>query len=154
MTSASLDAVLRHIGGLTAKRKDEDRTDGELLRAFLAQKDQGAFTAIVQRHGTLVLAVCRRVVRHEQDAEDGCQATFLLLARQASAIRKQDSLASWLHGAAYQMANSARRAASRRKRHEGQAAPDPPADPAWAAAWREVQVVLDEEVHRLPAIYC
>src|SRR5205085_994483 len=52
-----------------------------------------------------------------------------------------------------QMANSARKAASRRRKHETQAEPARPADPAWVAAWREVQVVLDEEIQRLPALY-
>jgi RNA polymerase sigma factor (sigma-70 family) len=149
----TLSPVLRHIQHLAALRPSEGRSDGELLRAFLAEGDQAAFAAIVRRHGPLVMGVCRRVVRQEQDAEDACQATSLLLARRAASVRKQESLASWLHGVAYRMAADARRAASRRRKHEGRAGPPPAADPAWSAAWREVQVVLDEEVQRLPAIY-
>jgi RNA polymerase sigma factor (sigma-70 family) len=146
-------AILRHIRALSATRSNEGRTDGELLRAFVDEKDEEAFAIIVQRHGPLVLSVCRRVVGHQQDAEDACQAAFLLLARRPSSVRKQDSLASWLHGAAYRMATNARRSAFRRREHEGRAAPLQTSDPAWSAAWREVQILLDEEIQRLPAIY-
>jgi RNA polymerase sigma factor (sigma-70 family) len=153
VADASLGPVVRHIRDLTARRADEGRTDGELLRAFLNEGDQPAFTALVRRHSPLVLNVCRRVVRQEQDAEDACQATFLLLARRAVSIRKQESLACWLHGVAYRMATEARRAAGRRRKHEGRARPAAVTDPAWSAAWQEVQTLLDEEVQRLPAIY-
>jgi WD40 repeat protein len=51
------------------------------------------------------------------------------------------------------MATNARRAAARRRAHESQTAAARPANPAWEAAWREVQAVLDEEIQRLPAAY-
>jgi RNA polymerase sigma factor (sigma-70 family) len=153
MADASLGCVIRHLRDLTARGTDEGRSDGELLRAFLNKGDQPAFAALVRRHSPLVLNVCRRVVRQEQDAEDACQATFLLLARRAVSIRKQNSLASWLHGVAFRMATEARRAASRRRKHEGRTHPAPATDPAWSAAWQEVQVLLDEEIQRLPGIY-
>ncbi len=153
MASASLRTVLHHIQTLAAARAGEGQTDGDLLRAFAVRNDQAAFAALVKRHGPLVLAVCRRVLHHLQDAEDACQATFLILARKATTIRQTESLAGWLHGVAYRMANNARKAAARRRRHEERVQAKQPDMPAWEAAWREVQLVLDQEIQRLPAKY-
>src|SRR5262249_13054188 len=100
MAAAELGAVLRHIRGLTADPNRDEQNDGALLRAFLTRNAQGAFEALVRRHGPMVLRVCRRALNNAHDAEDALQATFLLLARRAASIRKRDSLASWLHGVA------------------------------------------------------
>ena len=70
MANAQLGTVLRHIRRLADVHGHKDQTDGELLRAFLVQNDQDAFAALVKRHGPLVLAVCRRVLQHVEDAED------------------------------------------------------------------------------------
>jgi RNA polymerase sigma factor (sigma-70 family) len=154
MANVKLRSAVRHLRRLVAQPRDRDRTDGELLRAFVSSNDQPSFAQVVKRHGPMVLSVCRRVLHQEQDAEDAFQATFLLLARKASAIRKQESLGSWLHGVAYHMATDARKAAARRRRRETEATSSRQAsDPARAAAWREVQAILDEEVARLPAVY-
>jgi RNA polymerase sigma factor (sigma-70 family) len=153
MPDAELGAAVRHLRALAAPHDTRGPTDGALLSAFAAGDDRDAFAALVRRHGPLVLGVCRRVLRHQQDAEDAFQATFLLLARAAGSVRKRESLASWLHGVAYRMARNAQRAAARRRRHEGRVEPAAPPNPAWEAAWREVQALLDAEVQRLPAAY-
>jgi RNA polymerase sigma factor (sigma-70 family) len=153
MAGASLRTVLHHIHTLAAAHPGEGQTDGDLLRAFAVCNDQAAFAALVKRHGPLVLAVCRRVLHHLQDAEDAFQATFLVLARKATTIHQTESLAGWLHGVAYRMASNARKAATRRRRYEEQTQSRQPETPAWEAAWREVQLVLDQEIQRLPAKY-
>src|SRR5438045_9463178 len=83
-------------------------SDRQLLDAYAAA-DPTAFAALVGRHGPLVLGVCRRVLRHEQDAEDAFQATFLVLARGARAIRKGESMQSWLFGVACRVSARVRR---------------------------------------------
>src|SRR6516164_5689828 len=120
MATASLGVLLRHIHQLAGEPPGSTRslTDRQLLDDFARRRDESAFAALVARHGALVLRVCRRVLGHEQDAEDAFQATFLVLARNTRSIRKREGLASWLHGVAYRTAMRARRGAARRRNHE------------------------------------
>ena len=69
----------------------------------------------MDRHGPMVLRVCRSVLDKDHDAEDAFQVTFLVLARKAGSIRKQKSIGSWLHGVAHRVALKARIAARRRR---------------------------------------
>src|SRR5438309_1633261 len=121
MANTQLGAVVRHIRRLRSEESGRAGSDGELIAAFSSRNDQAAFAGLVERYGPLVLGVCRRVLRQEQDAEDAFQATFLVLARNAGAIRKRESLGSWLHGVAYRVAMRARQQAGRRRMHEGRA---------------------------------
>src|SRR5262249_38706610 len=102
-----------------------------------------------------VLSVCRRILHHEheQDAEDAFQATFLILVRRAGAIRKRESIGSWLYGVAYRVARKAKACAARRtpRQAELQDVPRPEPPPEWL--WRDLRPVLDEEVNHLPERY-
>src|SRR5262249_45945478 len=109
-----------------------------------------AFEEIVRRHGAMVLGVCRRCLGSLHDAEDAFQATFLLLLRRASSVRKANSLAGWLHGVARRVAADARRATRRRTTHERQAPAAGPPDRGNRAALREVCLILEEEISCLP----
>src|SRR5262245_26100770 len=86
----------------------DGQSDADLLGRFLVARDEEAFRQIVRRHGAMVFGVCRRVLRHTQDAEDTFQATFLVLARKANAIADRAALANWLYGVAYRTALKAR----------------------------------------------
>jgi RNA polymerase sigma factor (sigma-70 family) len=123
--------------------------DGQLLERFVQQRDEEAFAELVARHGPLVYGLCRRLLGHMQDAEDVFQATFLVLARKAAAIRKPPSLSCWLHGVAYRLALKARAETERRRFHEQQAQPLCATEDA-DLSWREVRGLLDEELQRLP----
>ncbi len=150
MPRASLDAVIRHITSLVVGQGDVP--DGELLDAFVVRADQAAFAALTRRHGPMVLAVCRRILQLH-DAEDSFQATFIILARQAAALTKKGSLGGWLHRVAQRIALQAHRADARRQKHERQSFTMSAVNPAYQAAWREIQVLLDEEIQRLPEKY-
>jgi RNA polymerase sigma factor (sigma-70 family) len=150
MDTAQLGTLLRHIQTLAASRRHERRSDRQLLEDFTAGRDEAAFAALVARHGPLVLRVCRRMLAHEQDAEDAFQATFLVLARHTGSIRRREALAAWLHGVAYRTAMRAKRSAARRRNHEARFRSLAPAA-ASNPTWNDVQAVLDEEIQRLPA---
>jgi RNA polymerase sigma factor (sigma-70 family) len=137
-------ALARDGGGLT---------DGQLLECFLATKEQAAFTALVRRHGPMVLGVCRRVLGDRQDAEDAFQATFLVLARKAAAIVRRDLLGSWLYGVAYRTALKARAAAGRRRAVERQVEHMPEPQERAEACGLDLRPVLDAELDRLPEMY-
>src|SRR5438094_1572842 len=95
-------------------------TDTQLLAYFVATRAESAFAALVRRHGPMVLGVCRRVLRHHQDAEDAFQATFLVLARKARSVVKRGSVGSWLYSVAYHIALRARGLIARRRHRERQ----------------------------------
>ncbi len=145
--------LLRQLNQLARTSALRDAADKDLLERFARQRDQEAFAALVRRHGPMVLGVCRSVLRHEQDAEDACQATFLVLARKAGALRRPEAVGPWLHGVAYRLALHARSAL---RRSEARAAPGevgPDVDPAAELIAREGQALLHEELVRLPAWY-
>jgi len=127
-------------------------TDRDLLLRF-AGGDEAAFAVVVNRHGRLVYATCRRLLATQEDAEDACQATFLVLARKAGAVRWQSSVANWLYATARRVAMKARRAATRRAGREAAAATPEAAPPLDAVTGRELLAALDEELGRLPARY-
>jgi RNA polymerase sigma factor (sigma-70 family) len=144
---------VRHLRTLIAKQTGGAPTDQQLLERFLSQHSEDSFAALVERHGPMVLGVCRRVLHHTHDAEDVFQATFLVLARRASSIRKQESVGSFLHGVAYHLAGKLKAKAVRRARYERGAGTPPTADPAEEITWRELRTVLDAELQNLPEQY-
>src|SRR4051812_7918334 len=87
--------------------------DAELLGRWAGDHDQAAFELLVWRHGRLVLSVCRRLLGGPEDVEDAFQATFLVLARKAGALRHGQALASWLHTVATRIALEVRQRGGR-----------------------------------------
>src|SRR5262245_35343506 len=104
MPAASLSHVLRHLRTLSELQATRDLSDGELLERFRVHREETAFALLVQRHGPMVLGVCRRLLGDAHAAEDAFQATFLILVRKAASIRKQGSVASWLYGVSRRVA--------------------------------------------------
>jgi RNA polymerase sigma factor (sigma-70 family) len=153
MAGATPHTVLRHLRRLVAAEQTGRLSDAQLLEQFAHHRDQTAFAALVQRHGPLVLGVCRRVLHNGHDAEDALQATFLVLARKARSISRPEAVGSWLYQVAYRVALKARARASARQRRERQAANQHPADPLAEVTSRELLAVLDEELHQLPSYH-
>ncbi len=121
MAIESFSPVLKHMTALFQTGAAGDTTDGSLLDRFRhgpAGDAEAAFAVLVDRHGPMVMHVCRRILGDCHDAEDAAQATFLVLAKQARSIRVRDSLASWLYGVALRVAAQTRRHAARRRARE------------------------------------
>jgi RNA polymerase sigma factor (sigma-70 family) len=148
--ATQLAGVLRHLHRLANAPDNPEWSDEQLLRRFLADRDESAFRLLVERHGRMVLSVCRHVLRQQQDAEDAFQATFLVLARKASSIQKGTALASWLYGVAYRTALKVRSDACKRRLHEKRAGESGQTRAELDVAVRELQAILAEEVNRLP----
>lgn len=150
--AASLVPLLHHLRRLSGV---ESESDAARLDRFARLGDQRAFAALVDKHGPMVLRVCRRVLGDAQAAEDATQATFLVLARKATAIGRTDALAGWLHGVARRVALKAR--AGLAPRGQPLRAADVPADkhsdPLADLSVRELLAIIDEEVDRLPSEY-
>jgi RNA polymerase sigma factor (sigma-70 family) len=126
--------------------------DADLLRRFAADADEHAFRALVARHGPVVWAVCRRMLRNHHDAEDAFQATFLVLARGANGLRSGAVVGAWLCGVAARV--SARlRSARRPEQSEAEPAVGHPDGALGDLTVREAEATLYEELARLPEKY-
>jgi RNA polymerase sigma factor (sigma-70 family) len=151
MSDGQMGAVVKYLRDLVRPVGDAEPGDHQLLEKFITHREEAAFAALMLRHGPMVHGLCRRLLQHEQDAEDIFQATFLILARKPETIRKQASLASWLYGVAYRLSLKARLSATRRLARERKASMTARPSQRDAVAQQELQAVVDEELNRLPA---
>jgi len=151
--------VEKEIRGLLRAGTSAGMSDGQLLSRFAESRDhasEAAFSAIVDRHGGLVLRACRAILSDPHDADDAAQAVFLILARRAGAIRQADALGSWLFGTSLRVAKKMRDDAIRRRRREQRGAERSASlraattDPASQA---DDHAKLYEELARLPERY-
>src|SRR5215471_15251626 len=104
MSSARLNAVLRSILKSATSGQAPVPPDRQLLDRFVQSRDEAAFAELLQRHGTMVLGVCRSVLHDLHDAEDAFQAAFLLLAQKAGSIHRREAVGGWLYRVAYHAA--------------------------------------------------
>ena len=133
-----------------------DLTDAQLLERFTTLDREAAelaFAALIERHGSMVLRVCRSFLNSPHDADDAFQATFLILVQKARLLWVKDSLAPWLHQVARRVASRARASTVRRREHEHRAAglrPTLDCDDNRQGLF----TLLHEEIDRLPQRYC
>ena len=157
MTAKLGSGALREIGTLFEVGTIGDLPDGQLIERFLSGPGalaEAAFAALVDRHGAMVMGVCRRLLADSNDADDAFQATFLVLARRARSIARCDLLGNWLYRVAYRTARVARTRTAQRREKEMQAMAV-----LGASSMQDAEdhgdwlAVLDEEVSRLPEKY-
>ena len=114
---------------------------------------EAAFTLLVERHGPMVLNVCRQILGDSHDAQDAFQASFLVFLRRAGSIRKRESVASWLFGVAMRVARRARYGVIVRRFHERKAGEVAEFRPSSTDGQSECLAALHEEIARLPERY-
>jgi RNA polymerase sigma factor (sigma-70 family) len=148
--TAKLDGVVQQLRRVAALTAPAALRDGELLERFIREHDPAAFEALVRRHGPMVLGVCRRVLRHEADAEDAFQATFLVLVRRAAKVVPRSLVGNWLYGVAHHTALKARAMRTMRSVKERAAGQRPRRT---NDRWPALEEMLDEELSRLADKY-
>ncbi len=152
MASDNYGVALRGIERIFNQGSLTGLSEGQLLRQF-ATGDEGAFEALVTRHGPMVLGVCRRLLYDRRDVEDAFQATFLVLLRKAGALRDAEALSPWLHGVAYRVAARIRCNSIQRPLEESKGARPEAAEPECDLERTELRSLIDEEIRRLPEKY-
>jgi RNA polymerase sigma factor (sigma-70 family) len=154
MGATSPRAGWKHIDRLFEAGSLVGMTDCQLLDRFVAgEAAEAAFEALVDRHGAMVRSVCRSLLRDRDEADDAFQATFLVLARRAGAIRRRDAVGSWLYGVACRVAARARAEAARRRVLERYLADRHRQEPSEVTPPGQPMPELLEEVERLPERY-
>jgi RNA polymerase sigma factor (sigma-70 family) len=153
MASVRLGAAMRQIEQLFGEGTFAGLPDAQILERFVRHRDELAFTALVQRHGPMVLAVCRSVLPDPNDADDAFQAAFLLLARKAKSLWVDDSLGGWLHRVASRIALQIKADAARRRDQERRAAEKGGRRTTSGEPEDDTFGVLHQEIDRLPERY-
>lgn len=150
MAGIQVRKVMSQIARMIGRPDGCALTDAQLLEGFAVRREEACFEVLVWRHGSLVLNLCRRILRDAHEAEDAFQATFLILARKAGAIGKKESLAGWLHKVAFRVALGLQAKRTKRRAKE-----EPIGDPAAEQttedlALRDLRPIVDAELNRLP----
>ena len=149
----SPSTVLLRLRRLVGPSQDAEETDGQILERFLTLGDELAFEMLLERHGPMVLGVCRRLLHDPHQIDDAFQATFLVLVRKAGSIARRESVGSWLHGVARRVALRVRGRSARQQACEKARAEMIASKSAAEPARDDISSVLDEEVQRLPPKY-
>jgi DNA-directed RNA polymerase specialized sigma24 family protein len=97
-------------------------TDRELIAAYVREGSQEAFRTLVARHLDMVYGRALRATRNAAMAEDVTQAVFIVLTKRAAHLPNPQLLPAWLLRVTDYCAADARRSATRRSRHEQEAA--------------------------------
>ena len=77
----STSYLLRCVRSFSQTLEEAALADADLLRRFVRNQDSAAFSALLARHGPMVLGVCQRTLQSPAEMEDAFQATFLVLIR-------------------------------------------------------------------------
>ena len=148
---SSVMAITTTFDTTAAACTDEDavtraREDAERPLVARARKgDREAFRALVERHKGRALALARRLMRDEAEAEEVAQDAFLKAWSALPAFRAESCFGTWLHRIVYRRALDRLEALKARRRHEAAA----PSWPEEGAPANDSGGPADERVRRL-----
>lgn len=126
------------------------RTDSELLREYVRQNCEGAFTELVERYLKLVFSAAVRIAADSHLAQDTAQETFVALAQRAPFLMDRPSVAGWLHRTACNLAARKVRDEVRRRSREAEVSRmQIDSGPDDDAVWRQVASQLDAALNDL-----
>jgi RNA polymerase sigma factor (sigma-70 family) len=153
MANGSIGELIGHLRRRARRQIAGGLPDAELLQRFLERRDEGAFEVLLWRHAPMVFGVCRRLLRHSQDAEDAFQATFLAFVRRPGSIGRGEALGAWLYQVVFRAAVKAKACEARQRRNDRCRPQVTLTGPNENADGHDLRRVLDEEVNRLPKRY-
>ena len=94
MTLRLSGAAAQQIEDLFTRGTMTALADDDLVDLFISgqERSDAAFRTLINRHGPMVLGICRRILADEHAAEDAFQATFLVLVKKARSLRDRAAL--------------------------------------------------------------
>lgn len=123
--------------------------DMELVREYADSGSEEAFSALVARHLNLVYSVALRRVGNPHQAEEICQAVFIILARKAGRLTQKTVLSGWLYETSRLTAANYLRREVRRGHREQEAHMQSMAEGSEPDAWAKVAPLLEEAMAHL-----
>lgn len=127
-----------------------DQSDRQLLACLQQNRAPDAFAELVRRHHGMLYGVAKRMTGCPHAAEDVVQATFLVLAKDATKIRKQTALASWLYGIAFRISARFVKQRSKTKPLSPESEVMPASDPLERLSEQFERNTVFEELYALP----
>lgn len=86
-----------HQGGRAFPVIKDERTDEELLHAYVAGDNQ-ALSTLLQRYKELHYNIaCRRIYGDRELARDGVQEAWITISKKASSFRGESKLSTWMY---------------------------------------------------------
>jgi RNA polymerase sigma factor (sigma-70 family) len=144
------DSIERTSAATRRSRPHHMTDDGQLLRRYVEERSETAFTELVRRHVNVVyFAALRRVGGDRHLADDVAQSVFADLARKAPTLLDRPVLIGWLYTSTRFAAAQAVRTEQRRRTHEQEAQTMHELNSTPEADWNQLRPILDDAMDEL-----
>ncbi|MDB6038495.1 MAG: polymerase, sigma-24 subunit, subfamily [Verrucomicrobiales bacterium] len=149
--------ALEHTGQMGGEAacsgREQPCPDADLLRAYVTERNEHAFTTLVRRHWSLVYGVAYRRTGNAALAQDITQAVFILLNRKCADFSNGTILVGWLFRTAMFTTRNVLKIEARRKEREERAALEFDANEATPVrVWEVISKHLDEGLAALSPV--